>query len=228
MLRASVVLSFAIATSLPDIGVDLGVSLEPLPALDRALDVGRRHRAFLDEAVRKHRRGRAVEEVEDAIVLALEPDPQLINLVPEQVRLGAAQLMSEFGEALDTHHALVLCFRRQTPQQVQNRGRAVRLAVENDPCSWHVWKPLSPGKFAKLRMTRKSLERRPSRATRVGAVAYRGRLHTCKRVDPDRWTASALSKRHTRTDSRKTKGGRKRLPWRVPPSRVAHVQFPLP
>src|SRR4051812_16632905 len=91
MLRASVVLAFSITTSLTDIGVGFRVSLELLPAFDRALDVGRRHRAFLDEAVREHRRGRAVEEVEDAIVLALEPDPQLVNLVPEQVRARASE-----------------------------------------------------------------------------------------------------------------------------------------
>src|SRR3954469_19553237 len=80
MLRASVVLTFTIATFLTNIGVGFRIGLEPVPALDRAFDFDRRHGAFFDEAMREHRRGRTVEEVEDAIVLALEPDPQLVNL----------------------------------------------------------------------------------------------------------------------------------------------------
>src|SRR3954463_10492348 len=78
MLRASVVLTFVIATFLTGIGVGVGIGLKAVPALDRALDVGRRHRPFLDEAVGEHRRGCAVEEIENAVVLALEPDPQLV------------------------------------------------------------------------------------------------------------------------------------------------------
>jgi hypothetical protein len=78
------------ATSLTDIGVGFGIGLKAAPALDRALDIGWGHGAFLDEAVGEHSCGRAVEELEDAIVLALEPNPQLVNLIPEQVRLGAA------------------------------------------------------------------------------------------------------------------------------------------
>src|SRR4051812_8887540 len=76
MLEASVILTFAMTTSLTGVGVGLGGSLEPLPAFDGALDVGRGHFPFLDEAVREHRGGRAMEKVEDAIVPALQADPQ--------------------------------------------------------------------------------------------------------------------------------------------------------
>jgi hypothetical protein len=77
------------------------VCLECPLASQRAVDVGPRHSGLLREAVGHDRHVPAVEEVEQPIVHAALPGPQLVDAVPQQICRRPAQLVPGLFEPLD-------------------------------------------------------------------------------------------------------------------------------
>src|SRR5271165_4758098 len=103
--------------------VPAGVRLEHLLPLHRDVDFARWHGPFLNDAVRDHYSRAAVKEVKHPIVDPAVARSQLINLIPEVVRLWAAQLVAELLEALKTRLALLLSLGRNLIEPLNQRYR---------------------------------------------------------------------------------------------------------
>ena len=76
-------------------------SLEPSPACHGEVDFSRRNGTVFHKAVRQDRGRSAVEEVKHPVVDALQPDAELIDVVPQIIGLGSPQLMAKVLQAFE-------------------------------------------------------------------------------------------------------------------------------
>ena len=90
----------------------------------------------------KHGRGIFVEEVEHPVMDALQTWPQFVNLVSQEIRLWAAQIVTQLGQTLHLNSAFVTGFGRNRSKPLQNRTCSVCFLIEDESDSGH-WLPQS-------------------------------------------------------------------------------------
>ena len=97
----------------------LRVRFEPLLPFNRAVDLSWGDRPLFDKPMRDDRRGRPVEEIQNPVMNSLKADAEFINPVLQEVGLGPPQFVSQLAQPLQSEIALVLYFRGQLAEPVQ-------------------------------------------------------------------------------------------------------------
>jgi hypothetical protein len=108
------------------------ICLERLLPFHGQIDFARRHGAFFDNAVGDHHSDPAMKEVKHPIMKPLIACSQFVNLIPEIVCFGAAQLMPHLLKPLESNQALPLSPGRNAVQPLDQRYRAFIFPVKEN------------------------------------------------------------------------------------------------
>jgi hypothetical protein len=111
--------------------VTLGVGRELSCAVHDHIDVPRRNRPFLDQSVGKYG-GPPVEKVEDPVIDAPKPNPQLINSISQVICLRATEFMTQLLEPLYPYQTFRLGLVTQAIKPIQHRSDAIVILEKSD------------------------------------------------------------------------------------------------